>query len=283
MVAVDSLDSLRPEDLFHGTRLARDEMRWWHWLLLVLWAPAGLLLVAFRLVAGLMIGLLAPPRFRAWWLLLATGVMPRPRRRLRIAPSGTVLVSNHQGYLDGYVIQVAVKSPRPPATLLWHKVNAFTRWLARPWIPVFAAGRNAQLRERIRTYLADGNVTIFPEGTVSDGRTGVLRFQPMAFELDAPVAVIALRYRRPLPFLRPSALEERLFVEVLFDFFQPFVVAEVECLGVYRRAPEEKPLEFADRAQERVAAHLGLSPTGFTWKDRRAVMAVERRARSRAP
>lgn len=273
--------SISAEELFYVNNLDVDQMTLGRWLLLVLWAPIGLPLMALRIALAIGASLIVPPRYRAWWVTFFGGIFLKVKNKTKIRDYGVVVVSNHISYLDGMTVRAAVRSTKPLATLLWHKVNRLNKIMARPSIPVMASGRNRQLTDKIKAYLRKGNVLLFPEATVTDGM-GLLRFERMAFSLDARVALVAIRYRRPLPFIHPSALREKLIIQVFFELFQPWVVAEIECLGVETPGPDESYEDFSRRAQQRIAETLGVPATSYTWRDRRRIMVELGRTKERS-
>jgi len=260
------------ESLYLRDNVDVDRMGPLQWALLVLWTPIGLPLMAVRAALAILASVVVPPRYRAWWVTFLTGIFLRVTDKTKIRDRGVVVVSNHISYLDGMTVRAAVRSTQPLATLLWHKVNRLNKIMARPSIPVMESGRNRQLMDKVRAYLKHGNVLLFPEATVTDG-FGLLRFERMAFSLDARVVLVAVRYRRPLPFVHPSALRTKLIIQVFYELFQPWVVAEIRCLGVETLAEGEQPQDFARRAQHRIAAALGVPATDYTWRDRRRLMA----------
>lgn len=260
------------EALYYRDNLDLDQMTPLRWALLVLWTPIGLPLMVVRAGLAILASVVVPPRYRAWWVTFLTGIFLRVTDKTKIRDRGVVVVSNHISYLDGMTVRAAVRSTVPLATLLWHKVNRLNKIMARPTIPVLEPGRNRQLLGRVKSYLEHGNVLLFPEATVTDG-FGLLRFERMAFSLDARVVVVAVRYRRPLPFIHPSALRTKLIVQVFFELFQPWVIAEIRCLGVETIGADEKPEAFGRRVQHRIAAALGVPSTDYTWRDRRRLMA----------
>ncbi|TVQ94657.1 MAG: hypothetical protein EA397_01175 [Deltaproteobacteria bacterium] len=272
--------ALQAEDLFYRDNLDLDQMTPLRWILLALWTPIGLPLMAVRAALAIGASLVVPPRYRAWWVTFLTGIFLVVRNKTKIRDHGVVVVSNHISYLDGMTVRAAVRSTKPLATLLWHKVNRLNKIMARPSIPVMESGKNRQLTEKIKTYLRKGNVLLFPEATVTDG-SGLLRFERMAFSLDARVVLVAIRHRRPLPFIHPSALREKLIIQVFFELFQPWIVAEIECLGVHTPGPDESFEDFAKRSQQLIADALGVPTTSYTWRDRRRLMVELKRTKER--
>lgn len=267
------------ESLFYVRNLDTQRMGAGHWLLLLLWMPIGLPLMFVRAGATILASLVVPPAYRPWWICTVGGMYTRTRGKTKMRDHGMVVVSNHISYFDRMTVAAAVRSQVPLATLIWHKVNWLNRIMARPTIPVMQAGKNRQLVDRIRTYLQTGNVLLFPEATVTDG-TALLRFEKMAFNLDVGVVLVAVRYRRALPFLRPSALRERLIIQLFYTLFQPWNLCELEVLGLLHREPDETADAFAKRAQLAIAGALGVPATSYTWRDRRKLLKRHGRERS---
>lgn len=259
------------EALFHAGNLDTDRMRWWQWLLLLAWTPFGIPLLLARAASMIAASLIVPPRYRAWWLTTLGGMFLRVTDKTTIRDHGVVVVSNHISYFDGVTVRAAVRSRVPLATLMWHKVNDLNKRMGRPYILVRETGRNRNLVGEVQKYLEHGNVLLFPEATVTDG-TGLLRFEKMAFSLDARVVLVTVNYRRPLPFVHPSALRERLILQAMVEMFQPWTVAELKVLGKVERGEDETPEAFARRSQHRIAAALGVPATSYTWRDRRRLL-----------
>lgn len=271
--------SVPAKSLFESGNLDVDRMRLGHWLLLLLWTPLGVPIMLCRAAFTILASLIVPPRYRAWWVSFIGGTFLVVRNRTRIRDHGVVVVSNHISYFDGVTVRAAIRSQVPLATLVWHKVNWLNKYMARPTIGVHQTGRNRALRDDVLRHLEHGNILLFPEATVTDGH-GILRFEKMAFTLDKPVVLVAVRYRRALPFLHPTALREHQFVQLWYDLFQPWVAVELHCLGQFTRATDEEPEQFAARAQATIADALGIPATDYTWRDRRRLLKSLGRDRS---
>ena len=264
-------ENLPPEALFHVRNLDVARMGVLQWPVLILWMPIGLPLMLVRAAATILASLVIPPAYRPWWICTMAGVFTRTKGKTKMRDHGMVVVSNHLSYFDRMTVAAAVRSRVPLATLIWHKVNWLNAHMARPTIAVRETGRNRNLVDEIKVYLQHGNVLLFPEATVTDGMA-LLRFEKMAFSLEARVVIVALRYRRALPFLRSSALRERLFVQLFYDLFQPWSVAEMQVLGTHERREDETAEDFAKRAQAMIADALGVPTTTYTWRDRRRLL-----------
>lgn len=263
------------ETLFRPENLDRGRMGPLQWLLLIVWTPFGIPLMLVRAALMILVSLVVPPMYRAWWITVFAGIFLRVKNRTKIRDHGVVVVSNHLTYFDGVTVRAAVRSRRPLATLMWHKVNDLNKRMGRPYILVHESGRNRRLLQDVKAYLEHGNILLFPEATVTDG-SGLLRFEKMAFSLNARVVVVTVQYDRPFRWLHPSALREKLIVQCFLEMFQPWTVARLEVLGVETRHDDETPEQFARRIQQRIADALQIPATAYTWRDRRRLMAARR-------
>ena len=143
-----------------------------------------------------------PEPLTRWWnakLLRVLNV--RMVVRGRPLAGARLLVCNHVSWLDISVIAasnlarfVSKAEVQDWPIAGWLASAAGTFYIRR------GAGGTKQLIQAMAAHLRQGGaVTLFPEGTTSDG-DGLLRFQPRLFaaaiEADCPVQPIALRYSR---------------------------------------------------------------------------------------
>lgn len=140
------------------------------------------------------------PGLVSWWherLLLILRVQVERHGPLPQAPA--LLVSNHVSWLDIPVIGSLTHSN-------FLSKDDVRRWPVIGWLAAAAgtlfirrgAGEAGSIARRIASHLeADGLLTLFPEGTTTDGRE-VRPFFPRLFsaaiETEAPVVPVALRY-----------------------------------------------------------------------------------------
>lgn len=263
-------DALPLEALFRPSRLDRSEHAALRWLLVALWAPIGLPLALLRTAVAAIISIVAPTSIKGRLVLLACGVI-LPKRTLEVPESGAVVMCNHSSSFDPWAIRGALHGSVPPATVVWHKVPGLFRMMVRPFVPVFPKGKNGDFAEQLQGHLASRSIVLFPEGALTDGHAGLLRFQKAPFSLDATYLFAAVRYRRALPFFAPSGLRANLFAEILFDLAQPYIVLEVTPVEVSLPA-DATPQERAQLAQRAIADALGVAATEHDRSDRHALM-----------
>ena len=97
---------------------------------------------------------------------------------------GMLIVSNHQSYLD--VLLHASLFPirfTPKKDIKYWPILGFYLGISRPlWIDRKNRQKSAETVEEIHRTLADGvSLLIYPEGTTTDGESGMLPFKPTSF------------------------------------------------------------------------------------------------------
>lgn len=259
---------VQTRDLFRESHLDVQGMSLGNWFLLMAYLPFGCVLAALRLILGCSLAFVIPPFWRQRVVQVVAGLIVRMPSRIEMPEKGCCLISNHMSYLDSWVLAAACSPRREFATVVWHGVPGFVKRVARPVIQVFQTGRNRDFLKQLRSQLKQRNVIIFPEGSITDGTTGLLAFERSVFALKYPVHAVAIRYQRPLPFLQPKALSAHLVLQTAIELFQPWTVVELIPLGELTRLEGEAPDDFAARAERCLADALGLATTPWTRHDR---------------
>ena len=113
------------------------------------------------------------------------------------------------------------------------------------------------------------SLLIFPEGVLTNGTYGVLRYQKFVFSLGVPVQPVAIR-RSPPRFIPIccDASGTTSPTNMLWLFFLPRAHYEIELLPQMTRGIEETEIEFANRAQRATAEALGLHPSKWGAQDK---------------
>ena len=228
------------------------------------------------LVAGLAFPLLKPARrdrfIMAWAqrLLRVLGVRARSMPPPDLT-GGALLVCNHVSWLDIYLIYAArrVHFVSKAEVRDW----PIAGWLARKTGTLFIErGRRAdtaRINAAMHDLMQSGAwVTVFPEGTTSDGR-GLRRFMPSllqpAVQLKCPIVPAALRYRTLAGeyTAAPAYIEHvNMWQSLLQIVSERGLVAELR-FGE-PMMPDGHRRELAGRAEQAVAGLLGIPPAEGT-------------------
>ena len=128
---------------------------------------------------------------------------------LRIKVSGDIhgmqaglLVSNHLSYLDiithGSIFTLLYS---PKSEIAWWPVIGWATALSRPiWIRRRSKSQAVDISQRFAQTIKSGmHIIVYPEGTTSDGKSGVLPFKSGPFEAviadNLPILPMVIRYR----------------------------------------------------------------------------------------
>ena len=285
------------EELFHYGHLRGVYTR--EALLLWVWLPFGLVLLVVRLLLFLLLSLLLlvlpaaalplSPRLVRTGLFLLFGIRIHVRSgagRLAAAVGEhggrLVLACNHVTAFDAVPVQALVSTRTLIDAHFFRHVSATFHRLVGAVRVDRTRGRSvvrAAVLDALRAGDDDGRpLLVFPEGWDTSGERAVLRYNKFTLGLGRPVVPVAMRARVPLGVpLRPGCLGVTLATELLWLFFSPGLVWELDILPVLPPVGESGAAAQAARAQEATAAVLGVEASPFTNRD------VHRWRRERVP
>jgi 1-acyl-sn-glycerol-3-phosphate acyltransferase len=249
---------------------------------LIVLAPLALCFLFFHLIWGLLVALLVFPvlpvaardalvRFWSRITLVALGI----RLDVQVAPGatpiersgGALLVSNHTSWADVFVIAAVTPARFVAKSEIagWPVIGLFARAVGT--IFVARGRRHAVMRvnEATTQRLRSGqSVTIFPEGTTTDGMR-LLRFHANLFQAGidagAPVIPLALQYQQngePSPaaaFIGDMTLVASMWRIVI----APRLTVRLQWLAPMESAGHSRQ-DLARRAHAAIHAALDLPP-----------------------
>ena len=132
-----------------------------------------------------------------------------------------------------------------------------------------AAGRR-EGREEVRRLLGSGcqrPVLLFPEGSITNGRAGLMQFAQFSFGLGIEMQPVAIRARAALP-LEADTCFASLLVNFVWMLFQPWTLYELHVLETMRAREGEEASRFARRAALAIGGVLGVEATSWTSQDK---------------
>lgn len=109
-------------------------------------------------------------------------------------------------------------------------------------------------------------VYVTPEATINNGK-GLFRFEPALLTRGMPVVPATVRLKTPLG-LNPHPLHGSGAANVFRLLMMPHLHYEMACLPRMVQEPWQDPTAFSAQIQNAVAAHLGITATSFTRKDK---------------
>ncbi|KAL9983573.1 hypothetical protein ACROYT_G005767 [Oculina patagonica] len=254
-------------DLFYHNRLPDGGAL----LLLLLYIPCGLLLVIFRIFFGLQ-------------LILILSILPKEsfvRRillRVSCAIQGIavsqegcenynkgqhkVVVSNHVTALDNVAVETVLPSVMP-----YSRYNC--PWLIK-WLlgyEDFSEDKDKENTDtKIKEYLQGSGLPLlaFPEEQITNGKRGLLKFNPWCFQFSSTVLPVLISVRRPLIVqIPPHVLESGWWQDLFWSMFVPYTLYHIRVLPPV----DSKSGDFCSDVQKHMATVLGVTATNYTAQD----------------
>lgn len=188
-----------------------------------------------------------------------------------------IICANHVSALD----HVAVELVKPCVFSSTWGIPSVVRW----WFGYLDLGArigHAELVSRARVHLENSSLPLlsFPEGAITSGRTGMLKFNSWPCEASSQVQPLAVRISRPLFSVSPSVLGSAWWADVAWFAFVPLTIYHLSWLPVMQRGDQETAEDFSKRVESCIAEHIGLKVTNLTQAD--AVEAAKRFFHSRS-
>lgn len=240
-------------------------------LLLMFYIPCGLLLVIFRLFFGLQ-------------LLLVMSILPKESfiKRILFRVSSAILgiavtqegcenyskgqhkvvISNHVTALDNVAIETVL-----PSTMPFSKCDC--PWLIK-WVLGYHDFDSEKDREnmdnRIKEYLQGSSLPllVFPEEQITNGKRGLMKFNPWGFEFSDTVLPVLISVRRPLIVQIPAhVLESGWWQDFFWSMFVPYTHYHIRVLPPV----ESKGDDVCSGIQKQMASALGVVATSYSSED----------------
>nr|XP_054766410.1 lipid droplet-regulating VLDL assembly factor AUP1-like [Lytechinus pictus] len=242
-------------------------------VILALYFPLGLILAVLRLFIGLHVFIIAcilpiqVPFRRALLRTMYTvlGFIVYPSNQQYRNPNVKVIVANHVSVLDHVIIGLIFPSVVPnvwslPPFLNW--ALGYTNMGATQGRQVFLDAVRKHCRQDTRPVLA------FPEGAMTNGKAGILKFSTWAFSLERDVQPMTVTISRPLLNIKAEVLGSSLWQDLLWFLFVPFTVYRIKVLPVEERSDFENADDFSRSVREIMADDMGLISSPFTSADK---------------
>ncbi|KAK6102519.1 putative integral membrane protein [Brugia pahangi] len=183
-----------------------------------------------------------------------------------------MLVANHISTLDHLAIDLIEPCILPS---VWD-IPSILRWCLG-YRDLGARQGRAELIRRSKIFCEKNTLPLltFPEGAMTSGSTGLLKFSTWPFEVSDSVQPVLISIYRPFfGNIAVSVLGGAWWQDVFYFLFVPFTVMKIRWLHpLHRRKssesnkPSETTEEFTKRVADVMAAKLGIAATSFTSQD----------------
>uniref|UniRef100_A0A0N5ABZ0 CUE domain-containing protein n=1 Tax=Syphacia muris TaxID=451379 RepID=A0A0N5ABZ0_9BILA len=182
-----------------------------------------------------------------------------------------LIVANHVTTLDHIAIDLIEPCILPS---VWD-IPDILRWLLGYADLGAREGRSVLVRKAREFCECDSlPLLAFPEGAMTNGKKGLLKFSSWPFEVSDVVQPVLITVYRPLfGSLTPSVLGGSWWQDVFYFLFVPFTIIKVTWLPPMRRQKVTESGEcetadsFAKRVADVMASQLGIAATSLTFND----------------
>jgi len=263
------MDKVQSKHLFDRSRLPTS---WPLLVLLVTYSPIGLVLLIVRtflaaqvlLAATLLSHCTALRRYALRIMSVVLGVVVRQVGPTEPSPRAQLFLANHVTAIDVLAAHLltgcnAVWSSDLPSIV--NTIMNFPR----------------SSHETILPPLTKETILLFPEGTTTNGRKGLLKFtlpSPTSPVLAQPLAVNI--WRPPIGYLSASTLNSGFWTDVAAVFFAPFTVFTFRFLPLVNIENSGDSDALGPQVQQTIAESLKIQPTNFTAHDKRELIKLSR-------
>uniref|UniRef100_A0AC35TLX8 PlsC domain-containing protein n=1 Tax=Rhabditophanes sp. KR3021 TaxID=114890 RepID=A0AC35TLX8_9BILA len=182
-----------------------------------------------------------------------------------------LLVSNHVSAIDHFAIELSQSCTLPS---VWDIPNWIRFVLG--YADLGAKKGREEFVKQVRAYLANKGgecnacdtslpLLAFPEGTITNGKYGLLQFSCWPFEVSDIVQPIGLQIRRPFfNGICCSTIAAAWWEDVFYFLIVPLSIVHINWLSPLYKKPDEKNTEFADRCSVVLSSFLGIKKTTLT-------------------
>ncbi|EYC42001.1 hypothetical protein Y032_0547g3267 [Ancylostoma ceylanicum] len=239
-------------------------------LLLLAYFPIGLAVLIIRLFIGVHTFFIAcllrksttvrSIVLRVMCAVLGIVVRSQGKRSSKV----NIICANHVSSLDHLAVDLVEPCILPS---VWD-VPALIRWCFG-YVDLGARIGRSELIRRARFHVENEVLPLlaFPEGAITSGRAGLLKFSPWPCEVSDQVQPLAIKVSRPILNVCPAVLGSSWVVDVFWFAFLPFSVYHLTWLPVLKKNDEETSEDFSHRVECCIADYLGVKATNFTHGD----------------
>jgi len=235
--------------------------------------PFGVILMCIRIFLGFHAFIVSCILPKSWSLrspilrILCSilGIIVTQENVEKRSTKSKVIVSNHVSPMDHTAVSLVLPCLIPnvwPIPKLLQLVLGYKDLGANEGRDVLI--QNA--REYCRTSACP--LLVFPEGAMTNGRKGLLKFSSWPFCLDQPVQPVVITISRPaFAQLSPIIIGSRWWLDTLWLLFVPYTHYYLTWLDVEEARASESPDQFANRVQMQICTASSLVPTPHTCQD----------------
>uniref|UniRef100_A0A0B7AWK7 Lipid droplet-regulating VLDL assembly factor AUP1 n=1 Tax=Arion vulgaris TaxID=1028688 RepID=A0A0B7AWK7_9EUPU len=198
-------------------------------------------------------------------MLSATGLPISVQGVLNTDVKKKILVSNHVTNFDPFILTFL-----HPNVLVLDSPNCGKNQLKPSKTFDLPSDKNRDdvlimVKEKIRD--SEEALLFFPEKLKTNGKTSLLKFSQLPFDVDCPIQPITIQVKRFFFDISVSTFSSSTYEDLIWCLILPLTLFKIKYLPVTERKRDETREEFATRFQSNMAKSLGLTTSSYSHHD----------------
>jgi ancient ubiquitous protein 1 len=238
-----------------------------------LYLPFGLVLGLIRVCIFMHICLLSyllPSSFPFRRIILGvmlsvTGLPISVQGMLNTDVKKKILVANHVSSFDPFILAFL-----HPNVLVLESPGSVKNQLKPSNTVELPSDRNRSdvltiVKEKITA--TEEALLFFPERLKTNGKSSLLKFSQLPFEVDCPIQPITIQVNRFFFDISVSTFSSSVYEDLIWCLILPVTLFKIKYLPVTERKRDETREEFAIRFQSNIAKSLGMTTSSYSHHD----------------
>uniref|UniRef100_A0A2C9KT47 CUE domain-containing protein n=1 Tax=Biomphalaria glabrata TaxID=6526 RepID=A0A2C9KT47_BIOGL len=241
---------------------------------LILYLPIGLALCIVRIFIFLHVCLLSyilPAKFPYKSLILrvmlcVTGLPISSQGLLHTDSKKKIIIANHISSLDPFILSLL----HPTVLAIENvKTSGHLQQSLNIYFPLPSDKSHAEVIKTLRDKIEESNDSLlfFPEQIKTNGKSSLLKFSLLPFEVDFPIQPVTIQAHRYLFDINVSTYASSFYEDLIWCLLLPVTCFSIKYLPVTNNKPDENVADFASRVQSNMAKSLNLRASSFSYYD----------------
>ncbi|KAI8793715.1 ancient ubiquitous protein 1 [Biomphalaria glabrata] len=241
---------------------------------LILYLPIGLALCIVRIFIFLHVCLLSyilPAKFPYKSLILrvmlcVTGLPISSQGLLHTDSKKKIIIANHISSLDPFILSLL----HPTVLAIENvKTSGHLQQSLNIYFPLPSDKSHAEVIKTLRDKIEESNDSLlfFPEQIKTNGKSSLLKFSLLPFEVDFPIQPVTIQATRYLFDINVSTYASSFYEDLIWCLLLPVTCFSIKYLPVTNNKPDENVADFASRVQSNMAKSLNLRASSFSYYD----------------
>ncbi|CAL1538339.1 unnamed protein product [Lymnaea stagnalis] len=239
---------------------------------LILYLPIGLALGLIRVGIFLHVCLLSyilPASFPFKCIILramlsVAGLPISTQGAIHTDNKKKILIANHVTNLDPFILALLYPSILTFESSTWPSQQHNSKQFVLP-----TDKSHNDVLKNLKEKVEESNepLLFFPEKIRTNGKSTLLKFSPLPFEVDYPIQPVTIQVHRYLFDINVSTYASSFYEDLIWCLLLPVTCFKIKCLPITERKKDESREDFANRVQSNMAKSLGFNSSSYSSYD----------------